>query len=114
VGLTTGGTVSFPVNESLSFSKAFVEPLIGGSLWFDLDPRWTLGLRGDVSGFGINGDRDLTWNLLLIAFYRFSPTVALEFGYRFNSFQYQEGSSLERMRLDLRQSGFTVGVQVGF
>jgi hypothetical protein len=114
VGLTTGGTVAIPLNESLSFSKTFVEPLIGASLWFDLDERWAVGLRGDASGFGINGDRDLTWNLLLSVLYRFSPTVALEFGYRFNSFQYEEGSGLGRMRLDLRQNGFTVGVQCGF
>jgi hypothetical protein len=114
VGLTTGGTRSIPVNEGLTFSKTFLEPLIGGTLWFDFDERWSVGFRGDVSGFGINADRDLTWNMFFSAMYRFSPTVALEFGYRFNSLQYEEGSGLSHMRLDLRQSGITVGVQFAF
>lgn len=101
---------SLPVNQDFSFSRTFVEPLIGAQIRLDLSNRWALGVRGDVSGFGINADRNLTWNLLASTQYHLSPTTSLQLGYRFNSFDFEDGSGLRRARVNLRQNGLMLGV----
>ncbi len=105
---------SLSVNESFSFSRTTVEPLIGVEIGFNLSRRWGFDIRGDVSGFNINAERDLTWNLFIKTLYRLSPSVALQLGYRLNSFDFEDGSGLRRTKIDLRQNGLLLSVIFGF
>jgi len=102
--------ISLPVNEEYRFSRTFVEPLIGAQIGVDLSDRWSAAIRGDVSGFNINADRNLTWNLLTSVQYNLSPSTSLQLGYRFNNFEFEDGSGLRRAKVNVRQNGLILGV----
>jgi len=110
VGTTRIGNISLPVNQNFSSSRTTVEPLIGAQIGLDLSERWAVGIRGDVSGFNINADRDLTWNLLVDTQYHLSPSTLLQLGYRFNNFDFEDGSGLRRTRVNLHQNGLLLSV----
>lgn len=101
---------TIPINRDFSFSKVFPEPMIGAQIGLDLSRHWAMGIRGDVSGFNINADRNLTWNFLADVRYHFSPSVSLQLGYRINNFEFEDGSGLRRARVNLRQNGLLLGV----
>jgi opacity protein-like surface antigen len=92
-------------DREFRFSRTLVEPLVGAQLDLALSPRWAFGLRGDLSGFNIGADQNLTWNLLIGTQYNVSRNVALRLAYRFNSFDFEDGEGLSRTRLELRQNG---------
>lgn len=73
-----------------------------------------VGIRGDVSGFGINADRNIAWNLLLGSQYRLSRTTALQLAYRLTKFEYQDGEGTDRLGLDLQQQGLWLGLLFRF
>lgn len=108
------GNLLLPINQDFSFSRTFVEPLIGAQIGLDLSKRWAVGIRGDVSGFNISADRNLTWNLLVAARYHLSPSTSLQLGYRFNNFDFEDGSGLRRTKVDLRQNGLLLNVVFRF
>ncbi|QZZ21290.1 hypothetical protein J5X98_02030 [Leptothermofonsia sichuanensis E412] len=110
VGVVPLGTITLPVNQDFSSLRTFVEPLIGAQIGVDLSERWAVGLRGDVSGFNISADRNLTWNLLISTQYHFSPSTSLQLGYRFNNFDFEDGAGLRRTRVNLRQNGLLLSV----
>lgn len=61
----------------------FVEPLVGALLGVEVSPDITLGIRGDLSGFGIGiNPSDLTWNVLAGLDWRMSETFSLRVAYR--------------------------------
>ena len=99
-----------PINQDFSFSRTFVEPLLGAQIGLNLSDRWTVGIRGDVSGFNISADRNFTWNFLVGTQYAFSPNTALQLGYRFNNFDFEDGSGLRRAKVNLNQNGLLLSV----
>ena len=101
-------------DREFRFSRTFVEPLVGAQFGLGLSDRWAFGLRGDVSGFNIGADRNLTWNLLAGAEYRLSRLASLQLGYRFNSFDFEDGEGLRRARLNLRQNGLWLSARFQF
>ncbi|MGQ9873474.1 hypothetical protein [Leptodesmis sp.] len=82
---------TIPINRDFSFSKVFPEPMIGAQIRLDLSRHWAMGIRGDVSSFNINVDRNLTWNFLADVRHHFSPRVSLQLGYRINDFEFEDG-----------------------
>jgi hypothetical protein len=101
-------------NREFRFSRTLVEPMIGAQFGLGLSDRVALGLRGDVSGFNIGADQNLTWNLLAGAEYRFSRLASLQLGYRFNSFDFEDGEGFRRARLNLRQNGLWLSAKFQF
>ncbi len=83
IGIPPLGSIPLPLNREFSFFRAFVEPLIGAQIGVDLSDRWAVGIRGDVSGFNLNADRNLTWNLLVGTRYNLSPQTALQHRFPF-------------------------------
>jgi hypothetical protein len=77
------GTVNFEVEED------WVDPVVGARWTRALNDRWSLSLRGDVGGFGLEAD--------------FSATAALGAVYRFN----------DRFKLDLQYKGLWVDYESG-
>ncbi|MES1022735.1 outer membrane beta-barrel protein [Gloeocapsa sp. BRSZ] len=106
--------ISLPVNQDFRLNRTTVEPLIGAQIGLDLSERWTVDLRGDVSGFNLNADTNLTWNLLVGAQYQLSPNTSLQLSYRFNGFDFEDGSGLTRANLNLRQNGLLLGATFHF
>lgn len=101
--------LSLPVNQDFRSNRTTVEPLIGARIGLELSERWNVGLRGDVSGFNLYADTNLTWNLLIGTQYQLSPNTSLQLSYRFNNFDFADGSGLSRTRLNLRQNGLLLG-----
>ncbi|UBF30277.1 hypothetical protein K9N68_34235 (plasmid) [Kovacikia minuta CCNUW1] len=114
IGNVRVGNFPLPVNQDFTYSKTFVEPLIGARIGLDLSERWAISIRGDVSGFNINADRNLTWNLLIGTQYRLSPSTSLQLGYRFNDFDFADGSGLRRAKVNVHQNGILLGVVFRF
>lgn len=108
------GNIPLPFNQDVSFSKTFVEPMVGAQIGLDLSDRWAVGMRGDVSGFGVSADQNLTWNLLVGTQYHLSPSTSLQLGYRFNNFDFEDGSGLRRTRVNLSQNGLLLSVLFRF
>ena len=54
------GIPSVPVKRDDTL--AFVDPIVGGRVFFPLAKSWYLGLRGDIGGFGIGNASDLALN----------------------------------------------------
>lgn len=106
--------ISLPVNQDFRSSRTTVEPLIGARIGLDLSERWTVGIRGDVSGFNLYADTNLTWNLLIGTQYQLSPNTSLRLSYRFNNFDFEDGSGLSRTKLNLRQNGLLLGATFRF
>jgi hypothetical protein len=106
--------ISLPVNQDFRLNRTTVEPLIGVQIGLDLSERWTVDLRSDVSGFNLNADTNLTWNLLVGAQYQLSPSTSVQLSYRFNGFDFEDGSGLTRSNLNLRQNGLLLGATFHF
>jgi opacity protein-like surface antigen len=103
------GSIDIPDRE-VDLSAFFVEPMVGFRMGLELSERWGVGIRGDISGFNINADRNLAWNLLIGTQYRLSRNFALQLAYRFNKFEYRDGTGTDRLGLDLQQQGLWSGV----
>lgn len=101
-------------DEDVELSTFFIEPMLGFRVGLELSERWAVGLRGDISGFDINADRNLTWNLLVGTQYRLSNNIALQFAYRFTDFEYQSGDGTDRLGLNLQQQGLWLGAVFRF
>jgi opacity protein-like surface antigen len=108
------GNLTVPINREFSNSRVTVEPLLGARIELALSDRWTLGVRGDVSGFNINADRDLTWNFLAGVRYRVASHTSLQLAYVFNGYDFKDGSGLEQSKLNLRQQGLQLSVLFRF
>lgn len=102
------------IDREFRFSRTLVEPLIGAQFGLGLSERWSLGFRGDVSGFNIGADENLTWNLLASVQYRLSRLASLQLGYRFNSFDFEDGEGFSRAKLNLRQNGLWLSAMFQF
>ncbi len=66
--------------------------MIGAKLALQVSDPVTLWVRGDVSGFGLAGDTDLSWNVIAGADWWVSGNISLQLGYRFYEINYKNGS----------------------
>ncbi|MGG6240004.1 hypothetical protein ACQ4N7_15365 [Nodosilinea sp. AN01ver1] len=105
-GLPLGG-------RSLSRSATLVQPIIGAQASLELSERWAVGLRGDVGGFGLGADENLSWNILLGTRYSFNSNLALQLAYRFTELRYSQGQGSDRFGLTQSQNGLWVGLDIG-
>ena len=78
--------------STVQAGKLWFEPLVGGKLGLQLSDPIVLWLRGDVSGFGLAGDTDYSWNLLFGMDWWVKENISLQLGYRFYEINYQTGT----------------------
>lgn len=90
---TTNLTLTLgPLSTSSSVGRntTYVSPLVGAVVGMQASQRVALLLRGDVSGFGINGDPNLAWRVAALA--DVQPLsfldLTLKIGYQVFSFNY--------------------------
>jgi hypothetical protein len=62
--------------------------MVGGRLAVEVNDAWTLMVRGDVSGFGIDGASTLTWNLVGGGQLRINRNFLMRFAYRAQGIDY--------------------------
>ena len=102
-----------PFSKDLGEDKHWIEPVIGARARWVLNERWNFNLRGDLAGFGVEGD-DLTWSLTGTAAWRAWEKTTIRFGYRVYDIRYSEGSGADEFALDVREHGPIVGVTYRF
>lgn len=74
--------------RTVSRGRTWLEPMVGAKIGMQVSDPITLWLRGDVSGFGLAGSTDLSWNIFAAADWWISPTTSLQIGYRFYGISY--------------------------
>ena len=98
-----------PLGMTLSgeATKDWVEPYLGGRVLWGNVFGWTealsLGVRGDIGGFGVGSD--FTWNVILAAQYRLSRLLSLKVGWRWYNVDFDSGSGTSRFVYDIQMSG---------
>ena len=85
------GIPSVPVKRDDTL--AFVDPIVGGRVFFPLAKGWTLGLRGDLGGFGIGNASDLAANGNAYINWQINELLSLQGGYRALYMKYNEGEN---------------------
>jgi hypothetical protein len=63
-------------------SLTFTDLIVGGRVLFPLGKDWSMGLRGDVGGFGIGNATDLSVNGVLSVNWQINELVSIHAGYR--------------------------------
>jgi cytoskeletal protein RodZ len=75
-----------------SEGRTWFEPLLGGKFGVQTSDSLTFWMRGDVSGFGIAGDTDLSWNFIAGVDWWVYRNISLQLAYRFYEINYGNGS----------------------
>lgn len=97
---------------SISDSKSWIDPFVGGRLLFDLPKNFFVALRGDVGGFDVGSQ--LSWNLAGYVGYNISRVVSLWAGYRALSVDYESGSGFDKFVFDATMYGPVIGMGFRF
>ena len=74
----------------------------------------SLGVRGEVGGFGIGSASELTWSVVGGLGYKLSDRWTLKMGYRVYDIDYERGRGLSRIGMDMRMHGPWLGLTYGF
>ncbi|MBL0921394.1 MAG: hypothetical protein IBJ10_04610, partial [Phycisphaerales bacterium] len=119
LGLTALSAVTLPDGTNLpagtkvgvSDSEAWFDPFVGARVRIDLTKTCTLGLRGDIGGFGIGSE--FAWQaaaFLSWKFDLFGADAALLLGYRALGQDYQDGN----FAWDVIAHGPALGLNIAF
>lgn len=108
-GLRYDGTL---VDDGADVGKKWIDPLIGVHAFVPLSEKWWLGLRGDIGGFGVG--TEFAWQAYADIGFRASHLVSIVLGYRALDLDYEDGSGLDYINLDLLISGPQLGVVFSF
>ena len=95
-------------------SRDWIDPIVGGRYKRDLTEKLSFLISGDIGGFDVGNSSELTWNILSVLGYNFSPKTTLWFGYRHFDIDYEDGSGSDLFALDVAFSGPIVGLQWRF
>lgn len=93
-------------------NESWVDPLVGLTAKLPLNERWSIGLRGDVGGFGIGSD--LAWQAMVSVQWKASDKLEVIGGYRYLDVDYQDGNGASLFKYDVVTSGPGVGVSFRF
>ena len=111
---TFGSILAVPVNAE--GSRDWLAPIIGVRTFWDLSPKWSLVLAGDIGGFGI--ESDLQWAATALFGYSFhffgEHDSQFYFGYRVIDQDYEDGSGADRFAWDTTLKGPVLGLAMHF
>ena len=97
------GALSAQVNQDVGLDVDLVDPIVGARIFVEIDPKWTLGLRGDIGGFGAGSE--FTWNIVGVVAYRAWENVDLLAGYRALSYNIESSRGAGDVDLDMTLHG---------
>lgn len=93
INLPEGGDLSFGQTREYDDSKDWLEVFVGARIGIDLSEHWSLSLRADVGGFGIDGSQ-FSWQTIALIGYRWQMdgwTLAMFGGFRALGQDYRSG-----------------------
>ena len=99
----------FPFTVNLGGDQDWLEPVVGARATWRVGETWDLILRGDLAGFGVNGD-ELTWSLAAVAAWRAWERTTLHMGYRVYAMDYATGAGPTRFAFDATEHGPYFGI----
>ena len=97
------GALSRQVNLDMSPNLDLVDPIVGARALIEIDPDWTLGLRGDIGGFGVGSE--FAWNIVGVVTYQAWENVDLLAGYRALSYDIESSKGAGNADLDITLHG---------
>jgi hypothetical protein len=103
-----------PPGLVLGRSEDWAEILIGARVTLRLNEKLMVGMRTDVSGFGIGSGSGHTWNLIAGVDIHLKPTFDLLLGYRVLDLDYTNGSGIATFGLDVLMHGPYIGATFRF
>lgn len=96
-------------------TAAFVDPMLGGRIVYDVTDRISLWFRGDAAGFGISdAQSQLTYNLIAGLDWRFARNASVSAGWRYMRVDFRKGGGSSRFAADLSMNGPFLGIGIGF
>ncbi len=95
-----------------SDKHTWVDPLIAARFTIPLENRWSLGVTGDLGGFGIGSS--FAWQVRPFAGYRFVNWFELRLAYRVLGMDYETGSGIETFVYDVTTFGPEIGLLFHF
>lgn len=98
--------------ESVRDKVDWVDPVIGLYWIWPFSGQWSLGLRGDIGGFGIGSD--FAWQGVGMLRWQVSAGFGVLFAYRYLSNDYDEGKGTNYFEYDMSMQGPAVGVVFTF
>ena len=107
---TAGGPAAG--TRSASAGDSWIDPIVGVTTELPLGERWSVGLRGDIGGFGIGSD--FAWQALAMVRWQASERISVVGGYRYIDMDYEDGTGTELFGYDMALSGPALGVSFDF
>jgi opacity protein-like surface antigen len=107
---TTGGPAAG--TRTASAGDSWIDPVVGVATESPIGKRWSVGLLGDIGGFGIGSD--FAWQLLGSVRYQASERISVVGVYRYIDMDYENGTGTELFGYDMALSGPALGVSFDF
>lgn len=99
--------------SSVSFKESWVDPVIGGRIYYNFTDRFLAGFRGDIGGFGAGSD--FTYTLQPGIGYHFSDWFTLMLQYKYLYADYNNGKDgLDFYSYDAATNGPLLGLLFRF
>ena len=99
---------------NVSRDKDWVDPFIGARYRGSLSPRWCYSLRGDIGGFGIGDSSKFTWSAVADITRNLSKTWAVDGGWKWLKYNYDQGSGTDEFKYDVMYEGPFVALTIKF
>jgi len=96
------------LNSTPQATVDWIDPFIGVIYLPSLTDHWSLSLRGDIGGFGIESDSAINVEAMLS--YQFGKTFSAKFGYRYLKVKFEDSSLVYDLSLD----GLLFGLGIRF
>ncbi len=88
----------------VSPSKSLVDPILAARGTFEVAPRWSMTLYGDLGGFGVGSES--TWQVVAAASYSLREDVFLSVGWRHLHIDYRDNGT----KIEADQTGPILGL----
>jgi opacity protein-like surface antigen len=99
-------------NRAASKGDSWTDPVVGITARYPINDTWSLGVRGDVGGFGIGSE--LTWQMMASVNWKVRDNLEVVAGYRYLDADYEDGSGTDLFKYDMVTSGPGIGVSFKF
>ena len=99
-------------NRAASKGDSWIDPVVGVTARYPINETWSVGVRGDVGGFGVGSD--LTWQMMASVNWKVRDNLEVVAGYRNLDADYEDGSGADLFKYDMVTSGPGIGVSFKF
>ncbi len=99
-------------SRAASKGDSWIDPVVGVTARYPVNETWSVGVRGDVGGFGVGSD--LTWQLMATVNWKVRDNLEVVAGYRYLDADYEDGSGADLFKYDMVTSGPGIGVSFKF